>query len=75
MGFIEERRQPFQDFSYPETRAINARLDAIEKKIASLDAKTDQVQPQVVDAPHRSELYTLVMERLARLESKLQNVA
>jgi tetrahydromethanopterin S-methyltransferase subunit G len=71
MGFVEEGRQPFQDFSDPETRAIEARLAIIEKKIASFDGKTDRA----VDIPHRSDIYTLMMERLARLESKVQNVA
>ena len=75
MGFIEEGRQPFQDFSDPETRAIEARLEAIEKKAASLDATIDRNQTQVIETPRRSEIFALVMERLARLEGKLQNVA
>ena len=93
MGFIEEGRQLIQDFVTPEIRAIEARLDAIEKQVAVLDSKTDKRadqldkridqletkidrnQAQVLDTLHRMENYTLVMERLARLESKLQNVA
>jgi tetrahydromethanopterin S-methyltransferase subunit G len=97
MGMIEEGRQLFQDFVAPEIRAIEARLDAIEKQVASLDAKTDKRsdqletktdkrsdqleakidrnQTQLMDTLHRMENYSQVMERLARLEGKLQNVA
>ena len=86
MGMIEEGRQLFQDFVAPEIRAIEARLDALEKQVASLDAKTDKRadrleakidrnQTQLMDTLHRMENYTLVLERLARLEGKVQNVA
>ena len=108
MGFIEEGRQLFQDFVAPEVRAIETRLDAVEKQIASLDAKmdkranvleakmdkranvleakidkrTDELeakidrnQTQLLDTLHRMETYTQVIERLARLEGKMQNVA
>jgi tetrahydromethanopterin S-methyltransferase subunit G len=86
MGFIEEGRQLFQDFVAPEIRAIDARLNAVEKHLESLESKVDRVQTvleskidrnhtQVMDALHRMENYTLVMERLARVEAKLQNVA
>ena len=47
---------------------IDRRLDAVESKI-------DRNQFQVMDTLRRIENYTLVMERLARLESKIQNVA
>ncbi len=93
MGFIEEGRQLIQDFVTPEIRAIEARLDAIEKQVAALDSKTDKLdakidrnqahleakidrnQAQVLDTLNRMETYAHVLERLARLESKLQNVA
>ena len=86
MGFIEEGRQLFQDFIAPEIRVIDARLSAVEKHLESLESKVDRVQTvleskidrnhtQVMDALHRMENYTLVMERLARVEAKLQNVA
>jgi tetrahydromethanopterin S-methyltransferase subunit G len=97
MGFIEEGRQLIQDFVTPEIRAIEARLDAIEKQVAALDAKTDKRidqleakidrnqthmegkidrnQAQVLDTLNRMETYAHVLERLARIESKLQNVA
>lgn len=75
MGFIEEERQLFQDFVAPEIRAIEVRLDVVEKKIDALDAKIDRNQVQLMDELHRMENYTAVLERLARLESKLQQVA
>jgi predicted nucleic acid-binding Zn-ribbon protein len=82
MGFIEEGRQLIQDFVTPEIRAMEARFDAIEKQVTALDSKTgkldakiDRNQVQVLDAIHRMEKRTAVMERVARLESKMQNVA
>jgi len=93
MGFIEEVRQLLQDFVTPEIRAIEVRLDAVEKQVAALDAKMDKRfdaadkrfdsleakmernQAQVIDEIRRMENYAAMMERLARLESKLQNVA
>ena len=115
MGFIEEDRQLIQDFVTPEIRAIEARLDSIERQVAVLDLKTDKLdakidknqanldakidrtqahleekidrhqahlegkidrnQAQVLDTLNRMETYAHVLERLARIESKLQNVA
>ncbi len=97
MGMIEEGCQLIQDFVTPEIRLVDARLTALEKHVASFEAKVDKRfdsleadvdkrfdsleskmernQAQVLDTLHRMENYTLVMERLARLESKLQNVA
>jgi uncharacterized protein Yka (UPF0111/DUF47 family) len=51
------------------------RADQLDKRIDQLETKIDRNQAQVLDTLHRMENYTLVMERLARLESKLQNVA
>ena len=42
MGFIEEGRQLIQDFVTPEIRAIEVRLDAVEKQISALDSKVDR---------------------------------
>jgi tetrahydromethanopterin S-methyltransferase subunit G len=86
MGFIEEGRQLFQDFVAPEIRAIDARLTAVEKRLESLETKVDRVQmtlearmernhTEVMDALRRMENYSLLTERLARVEAKLQNVA
>jgi tetrahydromethanopterin S-methyltransferase subunit G len=86
MGFIEEGRQLIQDFVTPEIRSLDARLTAVEKRLESLDAKTekrfdsleskmDRNQAQVLDTLHRMENYSHVLERLAPVESKLENVA
>jgi tetrahydromethanopterin S-methyltransferase subunit G len=86
MGFIEEGRQLIQDFVTPEIRAIEVRLDAVEKQISALDskvdrnhtaldAKIDRNHTQILDTLHRMENYVEVRERLARLEGKAQNVA
>ena len=86
MGFIEEGRQLIQDFVTPEIRSIDARLTAVEKQMAALEArfekrfdgleeKIDRNQNQVMDALRRMEIYNQILERLARLESKMQNVA
>jgi hypothetical protein len=86
MGFIEEGRQLIQDFVTPEIRSLDARLSAVGKRLESLETKTDRRfdsldskidrnQTQVLDTLHRMENYSHVLERLARLESKQQNVA
>jgi tetrahydromethanopterin S-methyltransferase subunit G len=93
MGFIEEGRQLIQDFVAPEIRALEVRIDAIEKKIDSLearmekrfdaverrfdglDAKMERNQSQIMDTLHRMENYHQLAERVAKIESKMQNVA
>jgi tetrahydromethanopterin S-methyltransferase subunit G len=86
MGFVEEGRQLIQDFVTPEIRSIDARLSALEKRVETLDArvdkrfdslesKIDRNQAQVLETLHRLENYSHVLERPARLETKLQHVA
>ena len=86
MGFIEEGRQLIQDFVTPEIRSIDARLSAVEKRLESLEtnvdkrfdsfeSKMERNQAQVLDTLHRMENYSHILERLARLENKLQTVA
>jgi tetrahydromethanopterin S-methyltransferase subunit G len=86
MGFIEEGRQLIQDFVTPEIRSIDARLTAVERRLESPEAKVDmrfdsleskieRNQAQVLETLHRMENYGQVLEGLARVESKLQNVA
>jgi tetrahydromethanopterin S-methyltransferase subunit G len=47
----------------------------LETKIEKLEAKIDRNQAQVLDTLNRMETYAHVLERLARLESKVQIVA
>jgi t-SNARE complex subunit (syntaxin) len=86
MGFIEEGRQLIQDFVTPEIRSIDARLTVLEKKVESLesrmekrfdavDGKMERNQNQIMDTLHRMENYSQLAERLARLESKMKDVA
>ena len=86
MGFIEEGRQLIQDFVTPEIRSLDVRLTAVEKRLESfenkvekrfdsLEGKIERNHAQVLDTLHRMENYSHVLERLARLESKQQNVA
>jgi tetrahydromethanopterin S-methyltransferase subunit G len=42
MGLIEEGRQLIQDFVAPEIRALEVRIDAVEKKIDSLEARMEK---------------------------------
>ncbi len=93
MGFIEEGRQLIPDFVTPEIRSLEVRIDAVEKKIDSLEARMDKRfdgiekrlegwdarmernQTQIMDTLHRMESYHQLAERVAKIESKLQNVA
>jgi tetrahydromethanopterin S-methyltransferase subunit G len=86
MGFIEEGRQLIQDFVTPEIRSLDAPLTAVEKRLESLqttvdkrfeslEGKMERNQSQVLDTLHRMENYSHILERLARVETKLQNVA
>jgi len=52
--------------------SLNTKIDRVQ---AALETKMDRNQAQVMDAFHRMENYSQVLERLARLESKMQNVA
>jgi hypothetical protein len=51
---------------------LETKIDRVQ---STLDAKMDKNQAQVMDALHRMEAYSQVLERLARVESKLQSVA
>jgi tetrahydromethanopterin S-methyltransferase subunit G len=66
--------------------AVERRLESLETKLDRVDAKVDRVQQsleakmdrnhaEVMDALRRMENYSLLAERLARVEAKLQNVA
>jgi len=55
--------------------SIGKRFDAFGKKFDVLENKMERNQAQVLDTLHRMENYSDVLERLARLESKAQNVA
>ena len=83
MGFIEDGRQLIQDLLTPEIRSIDARLTAVEKRIetkldrvrTTLGIKMNENRAQRMDALHRTESPNQVLERLARVNSKLQSIA
>ena len=59
--------------------SVDKRFDSFEnsvdKRFNSLEGKIERNQAQVLDTLHRMENYSHILERLARVESKLQNVA
>jgi tetrahydromethanopterin S-methyltransferase subunit G len=66
--------------------AMEKKLEALEGKVgkfgtklegiqSTLEAKIERNHLQVMDTLHRMENYSQILERLARLESKMQNVA
>jgi|HubBroStandDraft_2_1064218.scaffolds.fasta_scaffold903628_1 hypothetical protein len=79
MGLIEDRRQFIPDFLTPENRLINARLTVAEKRIetkldrvrTTLGIKMNENRAQRMDALQRTESPNQVLERLARVDSKL----
>ena len=83
MGLIEDRRQFIPDFLTPENRLINARLTVVEKRIetkldrvrTTLEIKMNENRAQRMDALHRMENPNQVLERLSRVDSKLQSIA
>ncbi len=71
MGFIEEGRQLIQDFVTPEIRAIEARLDAIEKQVASLDAKTDKLDSKI--DRNQAHMEAKIDRNQAHMEAKIDH--
>jgi tetrahydromethanopterin S-methyltransferase subunit G len=59
--------------------SVDKRFDSFEnsvdKRFNSLEGKIERNQAQVLDTLQRMENYSQILERLARVESKLQNVA
>ena len=55
--------------------SVDKRFETVDRRFDSLEGKMDRNQVQVLETLHRMENYSHILERLARLESKLQNVA
>jgi tetrahydromethanopterin S-methyltransferase subunit G len=72
MSVVEDVRKVMQDFLAPELRGITARLDAVEKQIESLDRKTDRQHEEVMAAVRQVVDYTMVVQRLSKLEAQVQ---
>jgi len=88
MGFIEEGQQFSQHSEDSEIAAIEKRIGAAERKVIEILKKRTTVRNapgNTIDTIHAEIMTVLtrlenslrsdVLERLARLESKLQNVA
>jgi hypothetical protein len=82
MCTIDEIRQVFQEVLGPELRAINARLDSIDRRFPFFDQRF-KASMTISNAGHDSAIkdvaharYMLKIDRrLARLESKQSQVA
>ena len=70
MGFLEEGRQLIQDFVTPEIRSIDARLTAVEKKLESLEARTDKRFDALEGRVEKFEFK--VDKRIDSLEAKME---
>jgi tetrahydromethanopterin S-methyltransferase subunit G len=59
--------------------SVDKRFDSLEtevdKRFDSLEGKMERNQAQLLDTLQRMENYSHILERLARVESKLQSVA
>jgi peptidoglycan hydrolase CwlO-like protein len=55
--------------------SVERRFDSFDKRFDSLEGKMERNQAQVLDTLNRMENYSHILEPLARVESKLQNVA
>ncbi|HUA97157.1 MAG TPA: hypothetical protein VMA34_02395 [Terracidiphilus sp.] len=65
MGVVDDVRRVMQDFLAPELREITARLDALEKK-------TDRQHDETMAAIRQVADYTMVIQRLTKLEAQTQ---
>ena len=54
---------------------FDKRMDGFDGKLDRLDAKLDRNHSELMAAIHGVERYTVVLERLARLEAKVQSAA
>ena len=82
---MEESPHLLQDFIATELRNIEARIAAAEARLDAVIStventmernhkKMERNHSEVVDSLHRMEGYGMLAERLARVETKLQNV-
>jgi tetrahydromethanopterin S-methyltransferase subunit G len=74
MGFVEEGRQLIQDFVTPEIRSIDARLNALEKRVESMDVKFekrfDSIDKRFDSIENKIERnHDQVLETLHRMEN------
>jgi hypothetical protein len=75
MGTVDDIRQIFQDFLAPELRAMSTRLDAqnqvMEARFETLNVKLDRLASYIAQVKEMIG----VDRRLAKLESRQEQVA
>ena len=79
LGLLDARVEKRFDSVDKRFDSVDKRFDSAEssvgKRFDSLENKMERNQAQVLETLRRMEDYSHVLERLARVESKLQNVA
>lgn len=70
MSVVEDVRNVLQDFLAPEIRSINARLDALEKKVDANEVRAESRHNEVMVSLRQVTDYAAVLERLSRLEAR-----
>jgi tetrahydromethanopterin S-methyltransferase subunit G len=72
LSAVEKKLESFENKADKRFDSIEAKIDRVQ---ATLDNKIDRNHSQVMETLHRMETYSQILERLARVESKLQHVA
>ena len=88
MGLAEEGCRLIQNCEVPDILSIEERVTAVEKRLGLFEGGESKIEfsfegriggkhKQLMEALHRMEgrMRAQVLERLARVETKLQNVA
>jgi chromosome segregation ATPase len=72
---VEKRLETFEAKVDKRFDSIDKRFESVERRFDSFESKMERNQAEVLDMLRRMENYSHLLERVARLESKLQNVA
>jgi peptidoglycan hydrolase CwlO-like protein len=75
LGLLDERVEKRFDSVDKRFDSVDKKFDSVDKRFDSLESKIERNQAQVLETLHRMENYSHVLERPARVETKLQNVA
>lgn len=73
MSVVEDVRKVLQDFLAPDLRAINVRLDSLEKKVDENERRAEKRHDDVMAGLRQILDYTTVLQRLAKLEAQQQH--
>ena len=79
LSAVEKRLESLETNVDKRFDSVDKRFDSFEtsvdKRFDTFESKMERNQAQVLETLHRMENYSHILERLARLENKLQNVA